>query len=246
MESIHASRSLSGEIFRGLRTNLQFTMVDRNIRSIVVTSVFPGEGKTTVAANLAIVLAQGGQRVILVDADMRRPRVHTAFHKVRNDRGLSNLLLQSPAVIENVIQSTSIKNLKIVATGPIPPNPPDLYGSARMKSLVGALEESADIVIFDSPPVAISESLILSSLADGILFVARAGRNRTGELVHAVEGAAQTGVPILGIVLNGVPRDSQSAYRVYQQYYPLSREDEELLPQPQRPGWVSRLLGRGV
>jgi polysaccharide biosynthesis transport protein len=246
MESIHAARSLSGEIFRGLRTNLQFTMVDRNIRSIVVNSMKPGEGKTTVAANLAIVLAQGGQRVILVDADMRRPRVHSLFHKVRNDRGLSNLLLQSPAVIENVIQSTAIKNLKIVATGPIPPNPPDLFGSARMKSLVAALEDSADIVVFDSPPVAISESLILSSLVDGILFVVRAGANRTADVVHGVESAAQTGVPILGIVLNGVRRDSQSAYRVYQQYYPLVGEDGNLPPEPGKFSWVFRLLGRSA
>lgn len=245
MESIHNERSISGEIFRGLRTNLQFTMVDRNVRSIVVTSASPGEGKTTIASNLAIVLAQGGQRVLLVDADLRRPMLHNLFHRVRNDRGLSNLLLQSPAVIENVVQPTAINNLRVLTSGPIPPNPPDLFGSARMRALVNALEESADIVIFDSPPVAISESLLLTNLADGALFVVRAGKLRTGELVQGVESVSQTGVPILGVVLNGVKRTSQSAHRIYQQYYPPAAEEAELATNGRR-SWISRVFGRSA
>jgi polysaccharide biosynthesis transport protein len=242
MEGLHAGRSMSGEIFRGLRTNLQFMMVDRDVKSIAISSVGPGEGKTTVSANLAIVLAQGGQRVILVDADMRRPRVQTLFHRVRNDRGLANLLIQSPAVIEDYVQSTTIKNLKVLTTGPLPPNPPDLLGSSRMKALVSALEEMADIVIFDSPPVAISESLLLASLADGVLFVVRAGKNRTGEIVQGVDAFAQTGVPVLGLVLNGVPKDSQAAHRVYQQYYPLVGSEHEL---PRPKSRIRRFLSRG-
>jgi polysaccharide biosynthesis transport protein len=238
VETIHAERSISGEIFRGLRTNLQFMMVDREVKSIVVTSVGPGEGKTTIASNLAIVLAQGGQRVILVDADMRRPRIHNLFHRLRNDRGLSNLLLQSPAVIEDVIQSTTIKNLKVLTSGPLPPNPPDLLGSSRMKALVNALEETADIVIFDSPPVTISESLLLSSLTDGIIFVIRSGANRTAEVVQGIESLDQTGIPLLGIVLNGVPIDSRAAYRVYQQYY---RIDDNSNTAPPRRGPLNRL-----
>lgn len=245
MESIHTERSLSGEIFRGLRTNLQFTMVDRDIRSIVVTSAAPGEGKTTIATNLAIVLAQGGQRVLLVDADMRRPSIHSMFHGVRNDRGLSNLLLQSPAVIENVVQRTTINNLRVLTSGPIPPNPPDLFGSARMRALVNALEESADIVVFDSPPVAISESLLLTSLADGALFVVRAGQLRTSELVQGVENASQAGVPILGVVLNGVRPTSRSAHSVYQQYYPLEPEEEGAAANGRR-SWLGRVFGRSA
>ncbi len=244
MESIHASKSISGEVFRGLRTNLQFTMVDRNIKSIVVTSTQPGEGKTTVAANLAIVLAQGGQRVILVDADMRRPKVHNMFHKVTNERGLSNLLLQSPAVIENVVQSTTIDRLKVLSTGPVPPNPPDLYGSARMKALVSALEDSADIVVFDSPPLALSESLLLASVVDGILFVIRANLTRTADIAQGIETVEQTGVPILGVVLNGVPQDSQSAHRVYQQYYPLVSGEMSMPAPKRRLGWLSRVFSR--
>lgn len=241
MEGLHAGRSMSGEIFRGLRTNLQFMMVDRDVKSIAVSSVGPGEGKTTVAANLAIVLAQGGQRVILVDADMRRPRIQTIFGRVRNDRGLANLLLQSPAVIEDILQSTTIKNLKVLTTGPLPPNPPDLLGSGRMKALVSALEEMADIVIFDSPPVAISESLLLASLADGVLFVVRAGKNRTGEIVQGVEAFSQTGIPVLGVVLNGVPKDSQAAHRVYQQYYPVVGSNPDL---PRPKSRLSKLFSR--
>jgi polysaccharide biosynthesis transport protein len=242
LEGLHAGSSMSGEIFRGLRTNLQFMMVDREVKSIAVSSVGPGEGKTTVAANLAIVLAQGGQRVILVDADMRRPRIQTMFHRVRNDRGLANLLLQSPAVIEDFVQSTAINNLKVLTTGPLPPNPPDLLGSARMKALVSALEETADIVIFDGPPVAISESLLLASLADGVLFVVRAGKNRTGEIVQGVESFAQTGIPVLGVVLNGVPKDSQAAHRVYQQYYPIVDSNSEI---PRPKSRFGRLFSRG-
>jgi polysaccharide biosynthesis transport protein len=243
VEDAHSGRSLSGEIFRGLRTNLQFTMIDRDVKSLVVTSMFPGEGKTTVAANLAIVLAQGGQRVILVDADLRRPRVHSMFHRVRNDRGLSNLLLHSPAVIEEVVQSTTVKNLKVLASGPLPPNPPDLLGSLRMKALVAALEDTADIVIFDAPPLVISESLLLSSLVDGLLFVVRANSHRTAELVEGYETASQAGAPILGFVLNGVRPESQAAARVYQQYYPLVEDDGEIVTRQKR-GWFRRLVSR--
>lgn len=246
MESIHSGRSMSGEIFRGLRTNLQFTMVDRSVKSLVITSSGPGEGKTTVAANLAIVLAQGGQRVILVDADMRRPQIHNRFHRVRNDRGLSNLLLQAPAVIEDVAQSTSINNLKILTTGPLPPNPPDLIGSSRMRALIGALEETADIVIFDAPPLAISESLLLSSLADGIVFVVRAGKNRRAEIVQGFDSASQTGIPVLGVVLNGVARDSQAAHRVYQQYYPMVGGDDAMPDSSTRFGWLGRIFSRNA
>lgn len=246
VESTHAGRSMSGEIFRGLRTNLQFTMVDRSIGSFVVTSVNPGDGKTSVASNLAIVLAQGGQKVILVDADMRRPQIHNKFNRVRNDRGLSNLLLQSPAVIEDVMQSTTVKNLKVVTTGPLPPNPPDLLGSSRMKALVAALEDTADIVIFDAPPLAISDSLLLSSLSDGMLIVVRAGANRTGDVSAALERAQQAGVLILGLVLNGVSRKSQDAYRVYQQYYSEADSGQADRARVGRPGWLRRVFGRGA
>ena len=245
-EKIHSERSMSGEIFRQLRTNLQFTMVDRSVRSFSVTSINPGDGKTTIASNLAIVLAQGGQRVMLVDADMRRPQLHTRFHRVRNDRGLSNLLLQSPAVIEDVVQSTTIKNLKVLTSGPLPPNPPDLLGSSRMRALVSALEETADIVIFDAPPLAITDSLLLSSLSDGMLVVIRAGQNRTGDVAESLGRASQTNVPILGIVLNGLPRHSQEAYRVYQQYYSDMETVEADYVPASRTRWLRRILGRGT
>jgi polysaccharide biosynthesis transport protein len=245
VEDVHSGRSISGEIFRGIRTNLQFTVVDRDVKSLVVTSVSAGEGKTTVAANLAIVLAQGGQRVILVEADLRRPQVHNLFNRVRNDRGLSNLLLQSPAVIEDVVQSTSINNLKVVTSGPLPPNPPDLFGSSRMRALVSALEDSADIVIFDSPPIGISESLLLSNLSDGILFVVRAGKNRTADVARGLESIAQAGIPVLGVVLNGVQRESQATYRLYQQYYRTADENEPAAPSQQKRGRLSRMFSKG-
>ncbi|TVR70367.1 MAG: polysaccharide biosynthesis tyrosine autokinase [Sphaerobacteraceae bacterium] len=232
---MHSGKSISGEIFRGLRTNLQFAMIDRSIKSIVVTSAAPGEGKTTIAANLAIVLAQGGQRVILVDADMRRPRVHTLFNRVRNDRGLGNLLLQPKVALEDMLQRTAINNLLVLATGPLPPNPADLIGSLRMKAIVTLLEEEADIVVFDSPPVAISDSLLLSSLTGGVIFVTLAGKLRKSELVQSMDSLTQTGAPILGVVLNGVRAESTSAHRVYQQYYPIVGSDESL------PGPKSRL-----
>jgi polysaccharide biosynthesis transport protein len=245
MEDIHSGQSLAGELFRSVRTNLQFTMVDRNVKSIVVTSLNPGEGKTTIAAHLAIVLAQGGQRVILVDADMRRPNVHNVFYRIRNDRGLSNLLLQSPAVIEQMLQSTRINNLKVLASGPLPPNPPDLLGSARMKALIGALEDSADIVIIDSPPMVVSESLLLSSITDGVLFVIRAGRNRTGDMLRAYESLSQTGAPILGILLNGVPKKRRSEYQAYQHYYPVDATASNNPSARQKSGWFRRLFSRG-
>jgi Mrp family chromosome partitioning ATPase len=145
-----------------------------------------------------------------------------------------------------MLQKTAISNLLILATGPIPPNPADLFGSVRMQSLVAALEGMADIVVFDSPPVAISDSLLLSSLAGGIVFVTRAGKLRSSEIAQSIEAISQSGAPVLGVVLNAVRPKSQANYRVYQQYYPLA-SDREMDPVPKRRlGWLRGVFGRSA
>lgn len=143
-------RSPAAEIFRSLRTNIQFASVDKSLRSLIITSPLPEEGKTTVAANLAVVMAQSGRNVILVDADMRRPSLHTVFG-LRGRSGLSRLFIPSETPFEEVIQSTNIQNLWVVAAGALPPNPSELLGSDRLLWILKELSKRADLIIFDTP-----------------------------------------------------------------------------------------------
>ena len=199
----------SAEAFRTLRTNLQFTTVGKVVRSITVTSARPGDGTTTTAAYLAMVLAQGGQRVILVDADLRNPSLHR-MAGLPNRSGLTDLLLgDSMEHIDGHLRTTDIRELQILTTGPIPPNPADLLNSQRMEDLVRHLELRADLVIFDCPSLQYADALILSGMASGSLLVASANKTHSNDLAEAVAALEQAGKPIFGTVLNQV-RPSRS------------------------------------
>ncbi len=208
-------RSAAAEAFRTLRTNLEFASVDSSIRTLLVTSSAPGEGKTTTASNLAVVFAQAGRRVLLVDADLRKPGVHAVFD-LPNSHGLTTLLRSDEVSLTAIVNGTEQANLRILTTGPIPPNPAELLGSQRMQTILERLKADADIVVFDSPPLqVVTDSAILGSLVDGTLFVVDADRSRRATVRLGREALSKTGATVLGAVINRIPVRNHSAYANY-------------------------------
>jgi capsular exopolysaccharide synthesis family protein len=195
-------RSSVAEAYRTLRTNIEFASVDAPIRTLLVTSSISGEGKTVTAANLALVFAQAGRRVLLVDADLRKPGVHLVFD-LPNLNGLTTLLRSLDASLDAVVHGTEQENLRILTTGPLPPNPAELLGSRRMLAILDRLKATGDLVILDSPPLQeVTDSAILSSYSDATLFVIDAGRSHRGTVRQGREALAKAGAVVLGVVLN--------------------------------------------
>jgi succinoglycan biosynthesis transport protein ExoP len=195
-------RSSVAEAYRTLRTNIEFASVDAPIRTLLVTSSISGEGKTVTAANLALVFAQAGRRVLLVDADLRKPGVHLLFD-LPNVHGLTTLLRSVDTSLDAFVHGTEQENLRILTTGPLPPNPAELLGSQRMRAILDRLKASGDLVIFDSPPLqAVTDSAVLSSYLDATLFVIDAGRSHRDTVRQGREALARAGAPVLGVVLN--------------------------------------------
>lgn len=214
-----APRSPAAEAYRVLRTNLQFSSLDKPLRTLMVTSPGPGEGKSTTVANLALVIAQAGSRVLLVDADLRRPNIHKLF-QLPNSTGLTTALLQIGDHVVDFIQDTGQGHLHVLTTGPIPPNPAELVGSARMHELIELLQDRYDFVLIDSPPVlAVADAAILSNQVDGTLLVASAGETRFDMLARALERLESVGTRPLGIVLNKLTARSSGQYYYYYYYY---------------------------
>lgn len=221
-----APKSLGAEAYRVLRTNLQFSALDKPLATLVVTSATPGEGKSTTISNLATVMAQSDKRVILVDADLRRPSLHKLL-KLPNNVGLSTALLdkgRDPAVY---LQDTDTPNLRVMTTGPIPPNPAEMLNSARMHEMIEVLKGEADVVLFDTPPVlAVADTSILASQVDGTLLVVWAGKTRGEMLAQAVERLQSLGIQPLGVVLNKLTQ-RKGGYYYSNYYYYASREGSE-------------------
>ncbi|WP_281356917.1 CpsD/CapB family tyrosine-protein kinase [Piscibacillus halophilus] len=189
------------EQYRTIRTNMQFSAIDEDLRSVLVTSTGPSEGKSLTTANLAIVFAQQGKKVLLIDADLRKPTVHYTF-RLNNTFGLSNYLV-GDYELEKTVQKTNVDNLDIMTCGPIPPNPSELLGSKSMKKLLENSQEIYDIVIFDTPPVlAVTDSQILSNLVDGVLLVVRSKQTEKEAAKRAKDLLEKADANILGAVLN--------------------------------------------
>jgi capsular exopolysaccharide synthesis family protein len=218
------SKAPETEAYRTLRTNIQFSSVDKPIRSLLVTSSSPGEGKSTTTANLAVVMAQTGQKVIVVDTDLRRPVLHKVFG-IPNNTGLTTALLAGDLVaLESHVQATEIENLRALTSGPIPPNPSELLGSQRMRSLIESLAEQADLVIYDSPPVlAVTDAAVMGRQVDGVLLVADAGKTREHAMMSAVGELQKTGANLLGVALNRLDT-RRGAYQYYYYYYYADEE----------------------
>ena len=200
-------RSPAAEAYRTLRTNLTFAALDKPIETLVVTSAAPGEGKSTVLANLAVTMAQGERRTILLDADLRRPSLHEIFG-VANDRGLTTMIVEEAALDNPPLIDVGVDNLWLVPSGPLPPNPADILGSRKMEEVIAALKARADVVLFDAPPViAVTDAAVLGTKVDGVLLVVCAGRTRREHAQRARESLGRVHVRIVGAVLNDAPRD---------------------------------------
>lgn len=210
--TLTSPRSPAAEAYRLLRTNLQFASIDRPLRTLLVTSPGPRDGKTTVLANLGAALAEAGQRVILLDADLREPGLHEAFGAARAP-GLTDALLDESAPLP--LQHGPLAGLELLAAGTPPPNPAELLASARFERLLVRLREQAEMVLVDSPPlVAISDTSILATKVDGVLLVVSAGRTRRDLAQRARAQLAAAGARVVGAVLNNaaVDRDMQRYY----------------------------------
>jgi capsular exopolysaccharide synthesis family protein len=210
-----APRSAPAESYRTLRTNVQFSALDVPVGSVVVTSPGSEEGKSTVAANLAVAMAQAGKRVLLVDSDLRRPTQHALFN-LPNRHGLTNLLLDKHRTLDEVALATPVPGLELVPSGPQPPNPADVLGTQRMRCVLEEMRARADVVVLDSPPVlAVADALVLAATADATLLVVRSGQTRRTLAQRAREHLFRVEARLLGVVINAAPRHAESYYSAY-------------------------------
>ncbi len=200
-------RSPASEAYRTLRTNLIFSGLREPLHTLVVTSPAPEEGKSTALANLAVTLAQGGKKTILVDCDLRRPNQHDLWGIAR-EPGLTTMVLEG--LKEPPLIDVGVENLKVLTSGPLPSNPADLLGSPRMDEIVGQLKKRADMVLFDAPPViAVTDATLLAAKLDGVLLVLRARSTRRDHAERAKELLERVGVRIVGTVLTNAQVDVQ-------------------------------------
>jgi capsular exopolysaccharide synthesis family protein len=220
---VHAlSRSRIAEAARAVRTNLMFMSPDRPYKTILITSAGPAEGKTTVACCVAIAMAQAGQRVLLIDCDLRRPRIHRVFGK-QSDTGVTTLLVGDGELCEDELK-TDIPNLSVLSAGPIPPTPSELFLSNRFKALLESATEKYDRVIIDSPPVAVvTDAAILSTLVDGTVMVVRAFATTKDVARHGARALADVGGNTVGVVLNAVDVSRQGYQYYHYVYYAYDR-----------------------
>lgn len=232
------------EALRMVRSSLQFASVDGQIQSMLVTSAVPGEGKSTVAANLALVMAQKGLRVMLVDADMRSPRQHRIF-ELPNTVGLSSVIVGQSS-IEDAVHIHEDSNLMILTSGPMPPNPAELLESVRARDLVLQLKASCDMVIFDSPPcTTMVDGSSLAAQVDGAVLVVRAGHTPKVAVARACQVLRETGTRLLGTILNRVSAQTdQYYYTYYYRYYYSSYGEPEAMKRPALARSGSRSAGR--
>ena len=206
-------KSVAAEAYRSLKTNIQYSSFDKEYKTIVITSSNPGEGKSTTAGNLALTLAKGEVKVLLVDCDMRKPSVHKNF-RITNTYGISDILLQKKKVTE--VAYSYNKNLSIITAGKVPPNPAEMLASKAMTAFLKEMKDHFDYIVLDTPPVqAVADAQILSTKVDGTLVVVRAGVTKKDEVQNTVNTLKKVNADIIGTILHAVDNTRNK----YQYYY---------------------------
>lgn len=214
-------KSPISEAYVKLRTNIELSAIDEPIQIIMMTSANPGEGKSTTTGNLATVYAQADKKVLVIDADLRKPTSHHYF-KVSNRGGLTSVLTNQQT-LAGAVKETSVNNLHVLTAGPIPPNPSELLSSKRFAGLLEELRQMFDIIIIDTPPIlAVADAQIVSTLCDGVVLVLNAGQVKRDLAVKAKANLEHAKARILGVVLNNLERKAADAYYYY--YYGASEE----------------------
>ena len=212
-------KSSISEAFRGLRTAVLFSSSsDKELKSIMVTSSSPSEGKSTTASNIAVTLAQQNSKVLLVDCDLRKPSIHKVFG-LGSDKGVSNLLVDPSVKVKELIHETKTENLYVMTSGPIPPNPSELLGSKRMHDILQELESVYDKVVFDSPPVlSVTDSTVLGRLVNGVVIVINSKKTSRDAAISAKKSLSEVGTNIIGVALNKVDLKGRGYYQYYYEY----------------------------
>ena len=216
-ELVIASRPKSNisEEIRTIKTNIQFMTTDENIRSILITSSIPGEGKSFISSNLACAFAQNDERVLLIDCDLRLGRVHKIFG-LSNEKGLSNLLVSKNFNCKSFIQKTEVNNLYVLSRGTLVPNPSELLNSEKMKSLIEFLKENFDRIIFDGVPIiGLPDSLIMATLADRVILITSCNYTKIDELTKAKKSLEAVGANLAGVVVNRTIKTKKNKYSNY-------------------------------
>jgi len=210
-------KSPVSEMYRTIRTNIDFSMVDEELKTLIITSSSPQEGKSTTSSNLAVTFAQTQKRILIVDADLRRPTLHKQF-KIDNRAGLTHVITKKTPLEEAIVNS-GVDNLWVMPAGPTPPNPAELLGSKSMSELIEILTAQFDMVIFDMPPLlAVADAQILSRNCDGVLLVVGSGKTKKEELLRSKELLDKAHAKIIGAVLHGVdPKEVTGQYYYYGQ-----------------------------
>jgi capsular exopolysaccharide synthesis family protein len=227
LPTLHEPRSGFAEAFRHIRTNILFTAMDRPVKTLLITSASMEEGKTVITANIAIALAQMDKKVLLVDADIRKPRIHRLFD-LKNTYGLTNLLLNGE---KNYLSfyDTPISSLKLLTTGPIPPNPAEVIGSPGTEKFLAWVQDEFDYIVFDSPPImSVTDPVILARLMDGVIIVVKAGVSTYPPVQRSIQQLQAVSARLLGIILNDVQfRKDSYYYQYYYRYYHYGYSQEE-------------------
>jgi non-specific protein-tyrosine kinase len=212
-------RAPVSEDFRSLRTNIQFASVDYPLGTILVTSPAPADGKTTISVNLSIILTQGGRKVSLVDADLRRPAIHEQLG-LNNRWGLTSLFMEESVRLNSLLRKNKSSGLSVMTSGKLPPNPAELLGSDKMMQIITKINQQSDVIIFDSPPLTVvTDAVVLSKRVDAVILVINSGKTKVAAAQRAVEQLRRVGANLIGVVLNNVGAKNTRYYATYYGYY---------------------------